>query len=96
LVIPDGLGAVLKRMIKAIVDMSPGIAIYTVEDLLKHGLQDMVASTGDIQKEEKIPSKLSCVPGKLLIHEVLATMVGNKVKLSASNLSGETMKPIKV
>ena len=49
--IPDGLGAVLKRIIKAIVDMSPGIAIYTVEDLLKHGLQDMVASTVAIQKE---------------------------------------------
>ena len=32
----------------------------------------------------------------LKIHEVLATVVGNTVKMSASDLSGEVHKPIKV
>ena len=102
--IPDGLGAVLKRTIKAMVDMSPGIPIYTVEDLLRHGLKDMVPSikittftTDDIKKKkQEIPSKLTCVTGTLKIHEVLATVVGNTVKMSASDLSGEVHKPIKV
>lgn len=102
--IPDGLGAVLKRMIKAIVDMSPGIPIYTVDDLLQHGLQDMVPSiklvtfsTSDIlEKKKQIPTKLTRVPGTLQIHEVIAKMEGREVKLYASNLSGEVMKLIKV
>ena len=53
-------------------------------------------STFDIQEKKQIPPKLTCVPGTLLIHKVIAKMEGKEVKLYASNLSGEAMKPVKV
>ena len=41
----------------------------------------------DIKKKEELPTKLSCRTGTLKIHQVVTTVVGNTVKMSASDLS---------
>lgn len=102
--IPDGLGAVMKCTICALVDMSPDIPMYTAEDLLENGLQDMLPSiniqtftTADITKKQKqLPVNLATVTGTLMFHEVTAQLEGNSVKMLASKLSGDERKVITV
>lgn len=101
---PDGVGAVVKRMIKVIIDMSPDEAVYKVEDLLANGLQKMVPSiklltftTAEIEAKRKIiPSSLKTVTGTAKFHEIRAVTANGVCQLYASNLSGEDQKKINI
>ena len=84
--------------------MSPDIHLYTVADLLAHGLQQMIPSiqlqtftTADIEaKRNIIPSTLKAVAGTAKFHEVCAINGNGVCQLYAANLSGDDRKRINI
>ena len=101
---PDAVGAVVKRMIKSIVELCPDEAVYKVEDLLANGLQKMVPSiklltfsTADIEAKRKIiPASLKSVTGTAKFHHISAVTTDGVCQLFAANLSGKVAKKINI
>ena len=75
--IPDGIGATAKKAIENLMLSNPSIPVYSVENLLKNGLQEAVPSIGLYTYEEEdiinfrnpIP-KLKPMKGTMKLHEV--------------------------
>ena len=52
-VIPDSIGAAVKKAIENLMLSNPSVPMYYIEDLLKNGLQEAVPSIGLYTYEEE-------------------------------------------
>lgn len=75
--IPDGIGATVKKAIENLMLSNPSVPMYTVDDLLKNGLEEAIPSIGlytyqevDIIKFRNAIPKLKPMKGTMKLHEV--------------------------
>ena len=74
--IPDGIGATVKKAFGNLMLSNPSVSMYSVEDLLKNGLQENVPSIGlytydeeDIIKFQNAIPKLKPMKGTMKLHK---------------------------
>ena len=85
--IPDGLGATIKRAIKDLLLYNPNSPIYTVTDLINHGIDNRLPSiklhtysSEDVEKEAAGLPIISEVPGIGKVHEISFVFVDGMQK----------------